>query len=461
MTNPETEILQLLDQYEAATDADERESVADRLLRFEPAAVADEPIACLLLHVAREMAADIEVDRLLTWAEQLENKFDQSGAVVGLHAALWWTLLQLADEDDLNGSVDQLPEVQQIEERFQRSLQLDPNVIGSQLLAGDFRMENEDTEGAKRALTAAFELDSANDAAALRLCQFYVSESLPERAQNVLEECERAGGRPGHVAWEALMQAIDGEQYEQAVLHAELFDQVQPDEDGVNYFRAFALVWLQQPERALAAVDAELKFAPEETFHLDAVRCVAMWQLKRSDEAAALLSELLQQPFGRLEFLTETEIKQAMQLIATCLQELDDADSAEVSESDRSTIRQLVQNGRQRLLRLGLYLDDWFEAATSDVQATTVGLYQVLVEQPLSSDWDSSLGCLPGEEGWSAYHAVWGVIAKSEADARELVLEWQNRCESEPARVVDLSLVEQGAVDVPGVRWQGARWNVD
>jgi hypothetical protein len=150
-----------------------------------------------------------------------------------------------------------------------------------------------------------------------------------------------------------------------------------------------------------------------------------------------------------------------MQLIATCLQELDDADSAEVSESDRSTIRQLVQNGRQRVLRLGLYLDDWFEAATSDVQATTVGLYQVLVEQPLPSDWDSSLGCLPGEEGWSAYHAVWGVIAESEADARELVLEWQNRCESEPARVVDLSLVEQGAVDVPGVRWQGARWNVD
>ena len=83
--------------------------------------------------------------------------------------------------------------------------------------------------------------------------------------------------------------------------------------------------------------------------------------------------------------------------------------------------------------------------------------YECHVIQPLDAAWQGSPACLAGEQAWTSYTVPWGVLARDEAEASEIVLNWQGRCYPLAARIESLELSGSGYTDCIGIVWQGMR----
>jgi hypothetical protein len=92
------------------------------------------------------------------------------------------------------------------------------------------------------------------------------------------------------------------------------------------------------------------------------------------------------------------------------------------------------------LLQAALAPEDVFDRVRQRGEKESgVSYYRCLVRQPLDERWPTWAGCLAGEEGWTDYTLVWGVLATDEDEAGRLVLEWQRRCYPLPATVEQYS----------------------
>ena len=112
----------------------------------------------------------------------------------------------------------------------------------------------------------------------------------------------------------------------------------------------------------------------------------------------------------------------------------------------------------QLLLQSGLAPDDFFEKPRKARAAIEgVNFYVCQLKQPLDDRWAAWPGRHSGQEAWPAYIARWGVLAPSEAEARQIALDQQKECFPLPAEVIDCSLNGEGYTDSPGVVWQGIR----
>ena len=435
-------ILDIVRRISTAEDEAVADDAKTELLSYTVDAVDHPRQASMLLHFARMFAGEDERDaEIWTWAQQFQEKFPDASGVLSLTAALG-NVVRYGPVEELQDSIDG----EQIEKLFRRAITNDPNGIGAHLLAGEHFLFSENHGEAERCLARAFRLDRTNSSAALRLSEVYLQTDRPRDALNVLDLCLREGGDEANVAWEALVQAIHARQFEAALTYADRFDEMQPDETGVNYYRATALVELGRHEESLAAVDAELAFEPDESIHLDAVRGCAFFGSGQTDKAREILNDILDQPFGQLTFLTRNGLNQVLDLIWRHTSTLSDEDP-------------LQNKLRQRLLVTGMLPDSLFDDQRVGRPEETVNFYQVLAEQRVSENWSNSLGCLAGQDHWKSYRIVWGVLAPNEEAARQWVLGWQNQCEDEPAEIVEVALDGEGYRDRAGVVWQGMRWN--
>lgn len=437
------ELFELVDAYASGETEEQRRTVVERLLAHQPDQVRQEESACMLLHFGRMMVPDADPETQLTWAESFTRAFPESGSVLSLYAALCHAVHQQYADGSAGGPG---PDLQQIESLFGLALTLDPEQVGVHLLAGEFFHAVENHGEAERCLARAFRLDRTNISAVLRLSEVYQETERPRDALAVLDMCLREGVESPNVAWEAMIQAVHLGQFEASLSYADLFDRLEPGEAGVNYYRSLAFVELGRAQEALQAVDQELQFSPEDTLHLDAVRCAAFQQLQRENESRDLLEQLLRQPYGSMDFLTHSGISQALDLIYRTTQKLPPDDS-------------LRERWQQRLLRLNLMPDEVFTSERAHGDVERVNFYQLLVRQPLPDNWGQSAGCLPGQQSWTVYHTVWGVLATDEQAACEIVLRWQNQCEDLSAEVQDIALDGEDYQDHAGVAWQGPRWN--
>ncbi len=397
--------------------------------------------ACMLLHFARMFAGEGERDGdIWEWAQAFRAKFSEPAGVLSLFAALG-NVIRSGPAEAMSESID----VSDLEKLFRLSLSLDPDSVGSHLLAGEYFLFNEQHGEAERCLARAFRLDRSNESAAMRLSEVYQQTDRPRDALNVLDLCLREGCDAPNVAWEALVQAVHAQQFEAALTYADRFDALEPNESGVNYYRATALVELGRHSESLAAVAAEMKFEPDETLHLDAVRACAWLGIGEAEKAGKQFDDILNRPFGPVTFLTTHGLNQILEMIWRQTNSLGENDP----------IREQL---RQRMLTTGLMPDSYFDKKRESGDEQTVNFYQVLIEQPLEEDWGLSPGCLPGQDHWMSYRAVWGVLAENETRARDLVFEWQNRCDKQTPSIEEVALDGEGYKDRAGVVWQGMRW---
>lgn len=438
----EIQVMDLVQRFYSAEDENDRNAALTEFLATSADQVEEERHANLLLHFARQFGGDGERDNeIWKWAEPFPKKFPDASGVLSLYAALG-NVLRFGDDEELQQSIDG----EEIEKLFRLAMSQNPDSIGSHLLAGEHFLFTENHGEAERCLARAFRLDRSNSVAALQLAEVYQQTDRPRDALNVLDLCLREGSEEPNVAWEALVQATHARQFEAALTYADQFDSVQPDESGVNYYRATALLELGRHEEALAAVDAEMKFEPEETLHLDAVKACALLGARRGDDAGRALHSVISRPWSGIEFLTHHGLNQIMDLLWRKTSSLSDDNPVRVALT-------------QKLLKAGMLPDDVFDDLRSVGADGTVNFYQVLADQPLDQTWSESAGCMPGQATWKSYRIVWGVLAKDEEEAKARVLEWQNKCESHPASIVDVALDGEGFKDKPGVVWQGMRWN--
>lgn len=418
----------------------ESAAVQAEVLAVEPSGLAANEAAALLYLVRMMASPASDLPALWAWAKRAAGPHPKVANLVNQVAAFGG---KLVTELDVPAEGDLDP--QEIAAAFRRSLDLDPNDDGNHARAGSFFLAIGDASEAERCLARAFRLDRTSGYVATKLSSVYSDSGRSRDALAVLDLCLREGSDDPDVSWQAVLLSGNLEQWETLLSYASHFEANRPDRPWVNYYRATALVELGRGADALAAAEEELRRNPEAPFGPTVLSACAVALEGRTDEFRERLTAILDAPLSRVTYLTRHGLARLHELLWKAAGTLDEDDPSR---------RRLVS----RLLATGLAPDTLFEELRKAVEPIDgVNFYFVVARQPLSKDWASSHACLSGEEDWTAYVIPWGVLARSEDEARESALRWQSRCASEPAQILDVEMRGEGYRDAPGVVWQGRR----
>ena len=263
---------------------------------------------------------------------------------------------------------------------------------------------------------------------------------------NVLDIALRSGCEDPNIAYDALTLAVHLNQYESALTYAERYESQKPGETWVHYYRAVAFIELGRFEEALEAVAAEAEREDSGRFHLDILQTTALFGLGKNSDAAELLGKLIETQMSDVIYIVRTGILRLLELLWRHMPSPENNPESE------------------RLLSFALAIcvtpNDFFEHHRGE-ESDDVGFFQVRVQQSLPTDWSQSTCCMHNEKGWTSYQMEWGVLAESEAVARDTVSHWQNRCHGEPFEIIDVEAMGSGYSDRPGIVWQGWRFNPD
>lgn len=421
-----------------ADDPAARAATLDAVLGFGPEAVTHPGDAVLLLGIAVGLGDDpARGAATWHWAEAIARPFDADAEVVSRLAALGDSLRQ-AEGSNVG---DAIP-ARRVEDLVRRSLDLDPGHAGNFGRAAVFHARADRPGEAERCLARVLRLERGNARAACWLAEIYAGSDRAADALAVLDMALRAGADDPEVAWQAALQAHAQGQYEAVLTYLDRLARLAPDHPGATYYRASALIRLDRPADALAALGDE---GPEERFELFVLRADALAHLGRLDDLRAVLTRGLAIRLGAITAISQAGLLGlAARLWSAC----------EVLPADDRVVAAVVD----RLIATGLAPDELFKhARESNPVADDLNYYACEVVQPLDADWPRSFGCLAGEADWTAYAVTWGVLAADEDDAARVALAWQGRTGLWGASIATVELRDEGYRDHPGVIFQGLR----
>lgn len=432
------------ERLQAATDenaGEEFTAVLDQILALPPAAVSAAEDAGWLLYTPRFLIGEGERGReLWVWAQAVVANFPQDANLLSLLAALGAALREVPAaelEDEIS--------LEDLEKLFRQSLELDPEAPGCFARAGTFYMGLERLGDAERCYARGFRLARHNGYLAQRLAEVYEQTDRPRDALAALDMCLREGCQESDVAWQAAIVAGSLEQFDSQLLYLNQFEEWLPNQPWACYYRALALLALERPDEAFEAAEEEARRNADCPFLGLILRACCIGALNQVDEFAELLHEILATRLTEVTYLTSVGFRRLFGQLwksAACL-------------PDDEPLRLEFED---RLLANGLAPDDFFERLRQRGERTDeINFYRGVAQQRLDQAWPQSSACLPGEEGWASYAVSWGVLARSEDEARELILAMQTRCYPGPVEVVELELSSGGYQDIPGVVWQGYR----
>src|SRR5262249_40180516 len=140
-----------------------------------------------------------------------------------------------------------------------------------------------------------------------------------------------------------------------------------------HHYRAAALLELERPAEALAAVETEVGLNPEGGYAHLLQRASALGALDRMDEFRAALQEVVTSRLAEVDYLSVTGLARLHRRLWLSASELP-ANSADRARYERF------------LVASGLAPDEMFQQArtrTGDQPVTGVNFYRCLVHQPL------------------------------------------------------------------------------
>ena len=375
-----------------------------------------------------------------TWAKTAAGPHPQVPVVLNLLAAL-------ADVLRRDPALADTILVENVEQWFRASLDLDPFHALSHFRAGVYYLGRENLGEAERCLARGFRLTNFGPLA-VRLAEVYNRTERPRDALMVLDTCLREGCEDPGVAWEASLSALNLNQHEPLLTYLDRFEQLQPGGQWVNYYRALGLLELGRPREALAAVDEEARRAPDTELVHHILRACCTHLLEQPQEARGHFALALTVPLAKVDYLTHSGLCNLFgRLWKTVGASLPAEDS-------------LAAALEQHLLPdPGLAPDELFEPHRQRAEeCEDVHFYRCRLRQPLDETWPASPGCLAGQETWPHYLALWGVLARDEDEAWDLVKTWQSRGHSVPPVLLEFEPGDETYKDRPGVVWQGQRW---
>jgi tetratricopeptide (TPR) repeat protein len=428
---------------QAAEDDAARAGIRDELLALPPEKVTHPGDATRLLNLMRYLVGDGERGGdIWRWAEAVGARFVQNAAALSLLGVLGDTIRSVNEE------LGELIPKQRIEKLLRQSLDLDTDDPMNHARAGAYYLGEESYGEAERCLARGFRLQRGNSFLALRLAEVYNKTERPRDALAVLDLCLREGCEDAQVAWEAALSAFSLEQYDVQLTYLDRFETMTQADAWACYYRATALLELGRAEEALPALDEADRRDPDKLFPVETLRACATGILGRTERFREHLWRVLAVKLSTVDYLTITGLASLFARLWKVAVTLPEDDSLR-----RSLYRRLLQSG--------LAPEDVFDAERQQGEKSDdVNYYRCLVSQVLDERWPESHGCLSGQEKWTAYRMVWGVLAHDEDEARRCVLRWQARCYPSPASVEEIELEDDGFKDKCGVVWQGARWGV-
>lgn len=418
-------------------------AIAVELMAIGPKSISDQGDAGRLLHLVRFVTDAAQSRPVLAWAQQVLDQFAAVPSILSMFAALAAHLRELPGAE-----LDDVVSQERVEAMFRRSLDLDVNSSSNFARAGIYYVRQEEFGEAERCLARSYRLDRTSPVVALSLAEVYSMTDRPRDALAVLDMALREGADDPQIAWEAALRANNLEQFEAALTYLDRFDSEMPNHAWTNHYRAFSLLELNRPAEALAALDREAQINPDAPYPTQLQRVSALGLLRDEGSFRHQLMELLSVPLTSVTYLSPAGLQRLFRRLWA---------SSGLLKSDDPLRRAL----EDCLVATGLAANDFFDALRVPVDAhmpaVEVRFFRLIVRQPLDEAWRTSQACLAGDEDWIAYQVAWGVLATDEADARERVLEWQQRCYPLAAEVREVESAEETYQDFPGIVWQGQR----
>lgn len=430
---------------ESRGDDEASAEVLNEILGYQPEDVSDPSDAAYLVHLTQFLIRDTEsAQRVWAWAQDMMARFPGDGTVMSVVARLG-AYFRNADATVFENEIP----VEQLEEWFRKSLTLNQDHPRNYLRAGEFFYGQGNLGEAERCLSRAFRLDRTDPNAAMRLAELYRETDRPRDALAVLDLCLRNGCEESQVAWEAGMVAVQLEQHDSVLTYMDKALELGAEPSWVHYYRGWALLEQQRFDEAREAIRLERELEPPGTLHLDILEACIADAVGDVASAEDRLDHVLATPLRDIRYLSLHGLVRLFERLWQCVREW---------PNDHPLRQQLVP----LLLKAGLMPDDFFDGIRIDSEEEEdLNFYRCQVHQPLDEQWAESDGCLPDQDAWSSYDALWGVLAGDEEEAVARVLRFQAHCYPLPAEVVELEVAGEGFRDHPGVVWQGLRWSAD
>jgi len=425
---------------EADSDAQLADILND-ILAIDHSGVTTVEEACWLIHTVRYVIGDCSRGReIWEWAEAMAAPYLQDATALNLLATLGAALRYGPDP-----ALEEMMSEERLERMFRESLDLDATRARNFSRAGNYFLFMENMGEAERCFARGFRLDRENGELAQKLADVYNRTDRAREALVVLDLCLRERCEDPDVAWEAALTAYRLDQFEPTLTYLDRCESLEPGRPWVNYYRASSLLELDRPAEALTAAGEEARRNPDCGFAPAMHRASALGALGRTEEFRDALSGVLEVRLAELEYVSFRGLCRLFERLWK---------SADCLSADDPLCTQL----EDRVLATGLAPDELFNAKRKAGEAVEgVNFYECVVHQPLDTRWATWPGCLADESDWTSYTVTWGVLARSEEEARELVLGWQSRCYPLPPTIHEVTAQAETYTDSSGVVWQGYR----
>jgi Tfp pilus assembly protein PilF len=432
---------QLADRLPLGIDTPaEAASIAYSLLKIEPETVAHPYDAGwmlhLMTHVADQAADQAAVSR---WAYAVYQRYPNDGRVISTFATLAHRFHK--ENWPVPGRLDR----DAIEALFRRSLDLDPTRSRNFARAAQFYVDHDNFAEAERCLARSFRLDRTSPLVVSQLAELYEHNQRPRDALAVLDLALRAGCREPQICWKAAMLAFSLDQFEALKTYLGRYEELRPGEPWTNHYRALALYELGDFAAAREAIDDEMARNGDQPAGSLALRVCIASRLEEPDRVEEDLTSLLAIPLREISYLTAQGFTGLYGRLWRATRPMT------LGHPLRRQLHDL-------LLQSGLAPDDLFEEIAATRRPGNVSLYRVVLRQPLDERWKNSPGCLPGQEEWSNYDAIWGVLAESEEEAARLARRMQFRCYPLANELISVESSKEEFADFSRVVWQGMRY---
>lgn len=442
---PETPLKERLSQLadrlprEADTPA-AAASIAYTLLEMDPESISHPYEAGWMLYLMSHVAEHGEdLPRVWRWAQAVHGRYPNDGRVINTFATLANRFL--VRDWEVPGRLGR----EAIEALFRRSLDLEPHRSRNFARAAQFFVDHDNFAEAERCLARSFRLDRSSPLVVSQLAELYEHNQRPRDALAVIDLALRSGCREPQICWRAAMLAFSLDQFEALKTYLDRYEELQPGEAWTHHYRALAMYELEDYEGAQTAVSEELsRNTDQPAGGLLLQVCIAC---KQGDYARGeqFLTELLEIPLREINYLSPHGFTGLYGRVWRATRPLG---------LDHPIRRQL----QDLLLQSGLAPDDLFEEIAPNRRPGNVSLHRCVVRQPLDERWKNCHGCLPGQEEWTNYDAIWGVLAESEEEAARLARRMQFRCYPLANELISVESSKEEFADFARVVWQGMRY---
>ncbi len=374
------------------------------------------------------------------WAGKLLAGQRQDAVTLSLVARLG-SILKYNGSEQMSDRIDE----KQLEGWFRESLDLDAENASNFGRAGDFFLFLENLGEAERCYARGWRLDRSDGDLASKLARIYRRTERERDALAVLDMTIRTGTEDPNLLWEAALSAQVLGQHESTLTYLQAFDDLVPDQPWGNYYRTNSLLELQRFEEALTAVERETELNPDSPFPVLAQRAAIAAGTGQTAKLQQWVTEILSLPLSSIDYLTPSGLQKALAVLWQAAETLAADDPLRVQVIELLVASHLAPD---RLFEQHRVIGEPLE---------NVNFYRCTIEQPLDERWLNWPGRLVGEEELSSYQATWGVIARSDNEAAESVLEWQSKCFPLAAKILDVELAGEGYREHVGVVWQRPR----